>query len=186
MTLFEYLAAAYTLLVSLAVARLVFGLPAAVVRGRRYWVHLVFVAGFAFSLALSFWSFWSYRDVAWTFPRFLLALASPALALFMASTLVPASPDQVASWRDFYYAVRARYFTAWIAAIVLVVLNTTLLVDMPLAHPARIGQLAIAAIGVVGAASQSARVHAGLAVTLVAVQSFAAWVIFREPGSLAG
>ena len=124
MTLFEFLAAAYTLLLSFAVARLVFGLPSAILQNRRYWVHLVFVAGFSFSLAAMFWGFWSYRDVQWTFPRFLLALTSPVIMLFLASTLIPASPDEVESWKDFYYSIRSRYFSGWIAGFFLVSLTS--------------------------------------------------------------
>jgi hypothetical protein len=60
-----------------------------------------------------FWAFWSYRDVDWTFRRFLLSLTSPVLALFMASILIRGSPDEVESWQDFYYSVRLKYFSAW-------------------------------------------------------------------------
>ncbi len=129
MTLFEYLAAAYTLLLSFAVARLVFGLPSATLQDRRYWVHLVFVVAFAFFLAALFWGFWSFRDVAWTFPRFLLALAVPVLALLMASTLIPESPENVESWRDFYYSVRLKYFSAWIVLGFLMATSSTFLID---------------------------------------------------------
>ena len=43
MTLFEYLAIAFSLVLSFAAMRLVAGLPYAVQADRRYWVHLVFV-----------------------------------------------------------------------------------------------------------------------------------------------
>ena len=145
----------------------------------------MFVACFSFSLAAMFWAFWSYRDVDWTFPRFLLSLTSPVLALFMASTLIPASPDEVESWKDFYYSVRSKYFSAWIAGFLLMAVNTTILIDMPLTHPARLGQLSLAAVGVVGVSSSNPRVHGGMAICMIAVLAFGASVIFLEPGSLA-
>jgi hypothetical protein len=185
MTLFEYLAAAYTLLLSFAVARLVFGLPSAIPQDRRYWVHLVFVAGFAFLLAALFWNFWSLRDVAWTFPRFLLILSAPVLALLMASTLIPGSPDNVESWRDFYYSVRLTYFSAWIVLSFLLVIISTVLVDMPFTHPARLAELTLAAIGVVGVSSSNPRVHGAMAICAIGLAAFASSVVFFEPGSLA-
>ena len=185
MTLFEYLAAAYTLLLSFAVARLVFGLPSATLQDRRYWVHLVFVACFSFSLAAMFWAFWSYRDVDWTFPRFLLSLTSPVLALFMASILIPGSPDEVESWQDFYYSVRLKYFSAWVATFSAVAVTTTLLIDMPLTHPGRLVQLSLAAVGVVGVSSSNPRVHGGMAICVIAILAFGASVFLLEPGSLA-
>jgi len=185
MTLFEYLAAAYTLLLSFAVARLVFGLPSAIHQDRRYWVHLVFVAAFALFLAVLFWGFWSFRDVAWTFPRFLLVLSAPVLALLMASTLIPGSTDNVESWRDFYYSVRLTYFSALIVLSFLLAITGTVLLDIPFAHPARLSELLMAAIGVVGVSSSNPRVHGAMAICAIGLIVFASSVVFFEPGSLA-
>ena len=185
MTLFEYLAAAYTLLLSFAVARLVFGLPSATLQDRRYWVHLVFVVAFAFFLAVLFWNFWSLRDVAWTLPRFLLALSAPAVALLMASTLIPESPDNVESWRDFYYSVRLNYFSAFIIVSFLLAINSTVLLDMPLTHPHRLLELFVAAFGVVGVSSSNPRVHGAMAICAIGIAAFVSSVVVFEPGSLA-
>jgi len=184
MTLFEYLAAAYTLLLSFAVARLVFGLPSATLQDRRYWVHLVLVAAFAFTLAAFFWSFWSFRDVAWTFPRFLLILSVPVLALLMASTLIPGSPDNVESWRDFYYSVRLTYFSAWIVLSFLLAINSTVLIDMPFTHPARLAELILAAFGVVGVSSSNPRVHGAMAICMIGFAAFVSSMVLLDPGSL--
>jgi hypothetical protein len=184
MTLFEYLAAAYTLLLSFGVARLVFGLPSATLQDRRYWVHLVFVVGFAFMLVVLFWSFWSFRDVAWTFPRFLLVLTHPVLALLMASTLIPESPDNVESWRDFYYSIRSKYFSAWIVLSFLLAISGTFLIDMPFTHPARLAELSLVAFGVVGVLSSNPRVHGAMAICAIGVVVFVSSVVMFEPGSL--
>jgi hypothetical protein len=185
MTLFEYLAAAYTLLLSFGVARLVFGLPSATLQDRRYWVHLIFVVAFALFLAGLFWGFWSFRDVAWTFPRFLLALTVPVLALLMASTLIPESPDNVESWRDFYYSVRLKYFSAFIVLSFLLAIGSTFLIDLPFTHPARLAELILAAIGVVGVSSSNPRVHGAMAICVIGMIAFVSSVVLFEPGSLA-
>jgi len=185
MTLFEYLAAAYTLLLSFSVVRLIGGLPSAIIRDRRYWVHLVMVAGALYSTSVMFWGFWSYRGVDWSYPGFVLSLAVPALVHFMATVIIPASSDAVESWQEFYYSVRRRYFGAWIVFGCLLALNATVLLDMPLMHPARLGQIAIISLGVAGALSSSPRVHSAIAYSVLALSAFGVLVIFFEPGSLA-
>jgi len=85
----------------------------------------------------------------------LVLLSLPLLVLFMASILIPGSPDDVESWRDFYYSVRLKYFSAWIALSFLLAINGTVLIDMPFTHPARLSQLLLAAFGVVGASSSN-------------------------------
>ncbi len=134
MSLFEYLAAAYTLILSFAVARLIGGLPDSIVPSSRYWVHLVFVAGTFFGIATTFWNFWSFRGADWTFARFLLALVQPALLQFMAATLIPPSPDQVESWREFYYSIRQRYFVALIVCGFVIALTAILIAATLLAR----------------------------------------------------
>ena len=89
MTLFEYLAIAFSLVLSFSAMRLVAGLPHAAQPDLRYWVHLVFVSSLLLVTALAFWNLWNYRDATWTLPRFLLILTIPGLIYFLACTLVP-------------------------------------------------------------------------------------------------
>ena len=110
MSLFEYLAIAFSLVFSFSAMRLVSGLPHALDPTRRYWVHVSLVFLQLLSTAGIFWGFWSYRDVEWTFPRFLLALASPVVVYFNACTLIPEASASVESWRTYYFAARKRYF----------------------------------------------------------------------------
>jgi hypothetical protein len=109
-TLFEYLAIAFSLVFSFAALRLVAGLPHAIAANRRYNVHVTHVFILLFATAAVFWAFWSARNVEWTFPRFLIQLAGPAALYFLACTLIPDEPVSVMSWRDYYFAVRRRYF----------------------------------------------------------------------------
>jgi hypothetical protein len=79
MTLFEYLAIAFGLLYSVAALRVLGGLPVALAQSRRYSLHLTLTVINLLLIATSFWTFWSLRDVEWTFPGFLLALLVPGL-----------------------------------------------------------------------------------------------------------
>jgi len=64
LTLFEYVAIAYCLVISFAVTRAASVLPYALAPDGRYWVHTTWVfSNLGFSL-LIFWNFWSFREVA--------------------------------------------------------------------------------------------------------------------------
>ena len=184
MSLFEYLAAAYTLILSFAVARLIGGLPYSIVPSSRYWVHLVLVAVTFFGIATTFWNFWSFRGAEWTFARFLLALVQPALLQFIAATLIPSSPDHVESWREFYYSIRRRYFVAIIAFGFVVALNVILIIDLPLLHPSMGGVVWTIAAGAIGVSSDNPRVHAGLALIALVMMAIGVFVVFARPSGL--
>ena len=184
MSLFEYLAIAYSLVFSSAAIRLVSGLPHAIRSGRRYHVHLLHVFLLLFALILVFWSFWSFRDVQWNLFRFLSLLAGPGLLYFLACTLVPDSPSSVTSWRDHFFSIRRPYFLGVCLWFVLLSINTTMMLDLPLLHPARAVHLAILGMGVIGATTSNPVVHTIMPVGGMVVVVFYAAVVFM-PGSLA-
>ncbi len=185
MTLFEYLAIAFSLVFSFCGARLVSGLPHALQPERRYWVHLGFVVWQLFVTVFIFWVFWSFREVHWDFVTFALVLSSPGLVYFNACTLVPENPSTVDSWRDYFYEVRRRYFVGvccWGLALVAI---STVALGMPLVHPGRAIQAATLGVGVVGFLSDSHRVQAVLAVVVLLVSALMSVTLGLQPGSFA-
>jgi hypothetical protein len=184
-TLFEYLAIAYSLVFSSAAIRLVSGLPHAIRGGRRYHVHLLHVFLLLFALILVFWGFWSFRDIQWNLFRFLSLLTGPGLLYFLACTLVPDSPSAVTSWKDHFLSIRRPYFLGLSLWVVPLSINTTMLLDVPLLHPARAVHLAILSMGVIGATTSNPVAHTIMAIGGMVVVVFAAAVVFL-PGSLAG
>ena len=88
LTLFEYLAAGYVLMLSFAVLRALSGVPHAARSPSRYWVHLSWLSTALASCLVGFWAFWFYREVEWTFFQFIGALAPPALLYTYVSLLV--------------------------------------------------------------------------------------------------
>ena len=184
MSHFEYLAIAFSLVLSFAAIRLVSGLPYALDPERRYVVHVFHVLTLLITTASLFWAFWSFREVAWNYPLFMSALLGPVTVYYLACTLVPDSPSSVASWRAHYYPVRKRYFLGICAWSVVLSLNTALLVGLPLLHPLRAVHAAMLGVGVVGARFDNASVHASIVIVglvLVACTS----ILFFLPVSLA-
>jgi len=185
LSLFEYLAAANTLILSFAVARVIGGLPDSLAPSRRYWVHLALILALFFTMATNFWNFWSFRAVEWTFARFLIVLILPSFLHFMAATIMPSSPDNVESWREFYFSIRRRYFGAWIVLAFLVALTFSIILDHPVLHPSRAGQVALLVLGVIGLSSDHPSVHAGIAIAALLMGAASVLVLFARPGSIA-
>ncbi len=185
MTLFEYLAIAYSLVFGFAAMRLLGGLPSAIDAQRRYWVHLGFVLILLYSTASVFWVFWSYKNVEWDFLKFLLSLTSPACLFYLTATMVPENPAEVASWREHYYQVRLRYFLGVCCWSVAIAVSTTVLVDMPLTHPTRIASGLILATGGIGAVTDDPRVHGGMVFVIAAAFAVFSTSVLLQPGPLA-
>jgi hypothetical protein len=180
-SLFEYVGIAFSLVFSFTAMRLVSGLPHAVDRERRYWVHLSQVAVAILVTAGLFWSFWSFRDVEWTYPRFILALANPSLAYFIACTLVPESPSSVESWRAYYYTIRKKFFVGVLLWGAVVALVGTVVLGRPLSHPTRVFQVITIALALLGAATGDSRVHSGIAVFWLCAVIAGTFVVFAGP-----
>jgi hypothetical protein len=185
MTLFEYLAIAFSIVFSLSATRLLGGLSHVVQPGRRYWVHVTAVCGWLLATIGVFWIFWSYRSATWTLPRFLLVLGSPGLIYFNACTLVPDNPSAIESWRAYYYSIRRRYFLGVLCWALVVTTSATVVLEMPWTHPARLFNGLFIAAGIVGATFSSERVHAGIALSIMAFGLIAGFAIGTQPGSLA-
>ena len=169
MALFEYLAIAFSLLLSFAAMRLVGGLPHAVHGGARYWIHLSFVGFQLLFTVIVFWTFWLLRNVEWDLPTFLLMLTTPGFIYYNACTLVPENPSEVESWHDYYFSVRRRYFiglSCWVVALIAI---STVVLGFPLVHPTRVVQAVALPTALLGAFSSNPRVHAGLVMFLFAV-----------------
>ena len=181
MSLFEYVGIAFSLVFSFTAMRLVSALPHAVIRDRRYWVHLCLVCVQLLATAGIFWSFWSFRYIEWTFPRFILVLANPSLAYFVACTLSPESAESVGSWRAYYYTIRRKLFVAVVLWGIVIAIVSTVVLERPLTHPTRVVQATMIAAGVLGAATGNARVHAGIATLLIGVAIVGAFVVFPAP-----
>lgn len=184
MTLFEYLAIAYALLLSLAAVRLLNGLSHAMSPPRRYWVHVSWLWLMLFSALLLFWQHWSTHALEWTFLTFVMNLAGPGVIYFLACTIVPDEPRRVESWRDHYFAARRQFFGGLCAWAVLMLTNTTLLLGVPLLHPSRAIPAGLMIVGLSGFSTDRPVVHAVIPIAVLTIALFAA-AILLQPGSLA-
>jgi hypothetical protein len=173
MTLFEYLAIAFGLLYSVAALRILGGLPVALARSRRYFLHVLLTFVFLLLTATSFWTFWSLRNVEWTFQGFLLALLVPGLIYYCAAVLVPENPEEVVSWQDHYFAVHRRLYGGLALWGVAAAVSATVNLGMSFHHPARSVHITTLVLGTIGSASSNRRVHTSIVTLLVVLMILA-------------
>jgi hypothetical protein len=177
-TLFEYIAIAYSMLGSFAALRALSGIPHAIQDGKRYWVHLTWLFATLGTVLLSFWAFWWSRDVLWNIVSFVTVLASPGIGYVFVSLLVPENPETVDSWRDHFYAVRLRLFLIAIAWDIMTFLGAALRPD----HSPSVAVFgSLIAIHLTGAISREPRVQALLAGTIPVVVAAIELAFFFQP-----
>jgi hypothetical protein len=185
-SLFEYLAIAFSIIFSLSAMRVISGLPHTLRAGGRYWIHATWVWLQLLSTVIVFWDFWSFSHVQWTLPKFVLALIAPGLIYLNTCTLIPERAESVESWKDYYVSVSRRYFLGLGALMAATVANSTVFLDIPLTHPLRILQLVFAAFCAAGVLSTSPKVHAGIAVGSAGFALTMVFLVARRPGVFFG
>ncbi len=185
MTLFEYLAVFVSIVLSFGVIRLLDGLPPAVTRGHRYWLHTTWLVTVLWLHVQYWWVLWSYNaGVAWNYPRFVLVLASPLLLYSLAITLVPRDPGAVGSWRDHFYRVRARFFSLYACWMLAAGLANWWVLGQPFLNRLRLGQGTFVVLFLIGATTRKPWYHGLLAVLIVLMAVVFITSLFLQPAPL--
>ena len=184
MTLFEYIIVVFSIVLSLAIVRLLGGLAAAFDPTRRYWPHAALIVFTVLSATMSWWNFWSFRHVQWNIGSFFLTLTVPASIYLQAVALVPDDVAAVRSWRTHCEASRRAYYIALASFLVFSIVVSRILLDLSLMHPIRLGQGAALLLGVVGVVSKSNRIHEYLPWLFIALLVFVAGAFFVQPEAM--
>ena len=107
MTQFEFVGIGISLVIGLAIARLLEGVRDSFDPTRRYWLHSLWVVNKLLNAILIFWAGWIYRGVeSWNFVDFLVLIAAPGIVFLQAHALVTARPDAVTDWRSHFWSIR--------------------------------------------------------------------------------
>ena len=182
MDLFSYLTIALSFVYTAAVLRLIGGVSSATNKESRYSVHLILIIVSVLSIILSFWTTWALKEIEWTLPKFLLTLIDPILAYFIATVLVPDNPNEIKSWRKYYYNNKTKYFTTLLIFILYIQVHGTVLLNQELNHPAKFAAL----IGLIpvflGFKSSNHKVHLSIALFLLFQILIMSFTIAVEPG----
>ena len=119
-------------------------------------------AAIAFCL-IGFWGFWSYRELEWTLPMFIGALAPTTLMYVFTSLVAPSVPSTVVSWRDYFFGVRIRLLGTGVLYMGAVHSSNQTLLGISAFQLAALGPWTLLAICAIGASSAKPRLHAVLA-----------------------
>ena len=178
MTHFEYISVAVALILSLVVSRLLVGVSAATQPDRAYWVHLCWIGQSLLNAVVFWWAFWNTQFGEWTAVRFAWALLIPSLMYVKAQTLVGPTPDSIASFRDYFFQNRVRFFsisllTGLAAALIPLIHGESFAIFLRLL-PFSIWTIAIDATGLL---VRSSRVHAVLSVIALLIAAATLFII---------
>jgi hypothetical protein len=117
LTLFEYLAVAFSIVVAFSVTRLLEGLVHLIHSENRYWVHTVWslqTLGNSFAV---WWVLFSFSDSDWNYRLFLWVLLGPMILFAMAVTLIPRGFENVADWKAHYFDNSRTFFALQVANV---------------------------------------------------------------------
>lgn len=109
MTFFEYIAVAVSIVLSLSVAQILSVLREVFDPARRDWLHASWVLIMLLTHVVAWWDFWSYRDVDWSLPAFILVLGVASLVYICTQALVVRAPG-VEDYRSHLEAERVPFF----------------------------------------------------------------------------
>ncbi len=186
MSQFEYVSVALALLYSLVVARLLSAVPETTRKGARYGPHTAWVFVVLFATAVTWWSVWSLREVAWTALRFVWILTVPGLIHLRAGILVSGAPASVESWQDHFYENRVPFFVVGAVQGANAILIPWIMGVVPWLSPSPAHAAGISALVICGVGLSTANpvVHR----VLVAVNSLMLvfFLMLVNPGSSAG
>ena len=182
MDLFNFIIIALSFVYTAAVLRLLGGISAATNKQSRYFIHLIFIVVLLISIVISFWGTWALRDVDWKLYKFIIALMDGALYYFIATVLVPENPNEIESWRIYYYKNKHKFFYGMLLFLFYVQIHSLVLTDQEFLHPARLGNL-IALIPIYfGIRSKNHKVHVGIALYYLIFVITMVFTIASEPG----
>ncbi|PTM12063.1 MAG: hypothetical protein DA407_00205 [Bacteroidetes bacterium] len=183
MDLFSFISIALSFVYTAAALRLIGGLSAATNKQSRYIVHLIFIAVQIVSIVMSFWGTWALRDeVDWKLYKLILALMDGALYYFLATVLVPENPNEIKSWKNYYYENKNKFFCGVLVFLFYVQIHSIVLTNQEFLHPARLANLVALIPIYLGLRSKSHKVHLGIAIYYLIFVIIMVFTVASEPG----
>jgi hypothetical protein len=183
MTLFEYLAVAFSIVLGFSLTHLLGSVRSIFDPDRRYSVHIVFFFFLIFLHPQLWWALWDLHDDApWNLFTFFYTLGGPGLLYLMSTSAVPIDRTQRLSWEEHFVSSR-RWIFGFTAAYAFWGIGAVYWVfGVSLFHPYRVVQLACVLVSITAAVLPSSRMDR-FAVTMLLIIVIGGQLIFRvNPG----
>ena len=166
MTRFEFLIVAFSILISMAIARLLEG----IVHQARYrsgdWMHSSWLVLVLLNALTLWWVLWELNQATWSFYAFLVLLTGPMLIFAQAAVLIPSDPNTVKDWRAHFFANAKFFFLLRAVAVVQTIIAGHFIAGVLPSRILYVGPV-IFVVFVVAAYTQNQRYH--LAVLVLSV-----------------
>ena len=130
MTHFEYLIVAFSILIAMAIARLLEGLLHQARVKTSYWLHIGWLVMVLMNALTLWWVLWDLNEAEWNLLTFLFLWAGPVLLFAQAAALVPFDPNTVGNWRDHYFDNARIFFLIRATAVVQTMTATQVTTDV--------------------------------------------------------
>ncbi|MEE4659184.1 MAG: hypothetical protein V2J89_01870 [Halieaceae bacterium] len=112
MTQFEFILTLFSILIALMVGRVINTLSSLsfATADRK---HIGWLFALLLNLMVAYWVFWEARNDVMTFAEYLAFLTTAGCVIYAVSVLTPASTPR--DWSAYFWRVRARFFSAYLA-----------------------------------------------------------------------
>ena len=122
MSLFEYLSAAFSLVLALGVSRGLNGVRSTFMVNRRYWPHAIWLTNKLLNAVSYWWWLWGINDADsyWNVFTFFLVLTIPVIIYLQIDSLVGHHPRELTDWEQHYYSEHKWFFGLNIVQVTLV------------------------------------------------------------------
>jgi hypothetical protein len=116
MSEFEFISVSVAIVLALTLGKLMTAVNDVFATERRDILHLGFYLLSYVAILTMWWAQWMMVEVdTWTFPAFVLVMASPIAQYFTVHALLSANPSGTGSWRSYFARSRRWYFSAFLA-----------------------------------------------------------------------
>lgn len=170
MTLFEYLMVLVSIIVGLGMTQALRGLSKIARSGSRYLPVTLWVCTLLYYHLQVWWGLWDNNVVeTWNQAYFALIVLIPCFLFGATELLVPMGATADTDWKAHYFSVRRWFFAMLIVFICLAILDSRILLGVPLTHPYRVVQVLALGLMVVGWLSDRPRLQAWIPISNLAV-----------------
>ena len=129
---FEYIVVLTSIVLGLAIARVIAGIGNIIQTRRRkrtYWVHIVWMVNLLLTITIVWWVAYRWRmQQQWTFFLFLWLLLTPTLLYLISALMFPDTDEAqlVTDWRKYYYDSHRDIFLLYAAVFPIDLVDTLL------------------------------------------------------------
>jgi hypothetical protein len=179
MEIFEYLMVMVAIILGLGVTQTLRGLSK-IARGSKSFIAVTIWALTLFYLHIQvWWALWDLTAVeTWNQAYFYYVVSIPCALFSATELLLPLGSSSETDWQSHFFSVRKWFFGILVFFVIISILESRILLSIPLIHPYRLFQVVVLSVVVTGLMTKSPRAHVWISATFI-ISSLAAQALFR-------